>query len=396
MPRTLPITAVPNYCIPKWPRNYRVIHHPCDPSRHSEHHQFFTDGSNQPNPGKGGYAFWDERTKQGSSRQLPYVCGILTSELEAVHLLLDQIANHQIMIASSESSEHTRSCAVFIDNATCLQMIDGQAYPRYAAVYALVAGILKLLDKIEQTQPDITFLFMKIKSHVDAESHKGNAEADNLARTAAEQCVLDPEQAHKVEFPDALYMLKQYVKDTWNKKWNTRTSSRDVLERLIPEWDPALTKMFSKLNADEAAMLVRLISGHIELNAYYNKFNYDPTRDQSQPRQNSDPRPSAECQHCNAPRETIHHVLLECPAYATARQTMMNSLDRLHPLIQHRLSTTTSALPLIFPHVFWPELSTQLHAAVWNKMLKYIRLTQRFDDVSGLKTANLGITSISC
>ena len=342
LPRALPITAVPNYCIPKWPTNYRVTHYPCDPSRHSEHHQFFTDGSNHPNPGKGGYAFWDDRAKDGASRMLPYICNILTSELEAVRLLLDQIAQRAVTIAPSKPPKHTRSCAVFIDNATCLQMIDGQAYPRYAAVHALIKAILTLLSRIEQMEPDITFLFMKIKSHVDAESHRGNSEADNLAHTAAEQCVLDPSQAHKVEFPDALYMLKKYVKDTWNEKWNTRTSSRDVLERLIPEWDPVLTKMFAKLNADEAAMLVRLISGHIELNVYYNKFNYDPTQSYQQ-RRVDDPRPTAACPKCSAPRETIHHMLLECQAYDTARQTMLHSLDHLHPLTRPSPSTHQTA-----------------------------------------------------
>ena len=142
-------------------------------------------------------------------------------------------------------------------------------------------------------------------------------------------------------------------------------------------------------------MLVRLISGHIELNAYFNKFNFDPTRDKHQPRQYNDPRPPATCPECSAPRETIHHFLLECTAYSTARQTMMNALNRLHPLIKHRLSTTTSAEPLIFPHIFWNELPTKLHTAVWYIMLEFIRVTHRFDDVYGIKTANLGITSIS-
>ena len=141
-------------------------------------------------------------------------------------------------------------------------------------------------------------------------------------------------------------------------------------------------------------MLVRLISGHIELNVYYNKFNYDPTQSHQQ-RRVDDPRPTAACPKCSAPRETIHHMLLECQAYDTARQTMLHSLDRLHPLIKQRLSTNPSAEQLIFPHVFWNELSTKLHTAVWYIMLKFIRVTKRFDDVRGLNTANLGITSIS-
>ena len=396
LPRTLPITAVPNYSIAKWPSNYRVTLKPCDPTRHPKHHHCFTDGSNLPNPGKGGYAFWDAHAHRGRSAMLPFHCSILFSELRGILLLLQSIRHRRVSIATLGNPPRAQSCAVFVDNVQCLQMISGQAYPKYAAIHAIVTDILSTLCTIEDEQPEISFLFMKIKAHNDSASHSGNHRADNLARGAAERCVLDAAQSHHTPFSIALYLLKQHVQTSWHVQWETRSTSNNSLSRLIPKWDSSLTKLFAELNADEAAMMVRLLSGHVELNTYYHKFNYDPTRDKSVERHAGDPRPTDQCQHCDGSGptpETLHHFLLVCPAHATARQQMLRTLDNLHTLIRCRLARNTTPNHLIFPHIHWPELSAILHLKVWRVLLGYIKDTHRFANIPGLNTNNLAIHS---
>ena len=115
---------------------------------------------------------------------LPFHCSILISELEAILLLLHAILSNDVTIAPYIALPRTRSCAVFIDNRTCLQMIDGRAYPKYAAVHSLIVAILATLNEIEQAQPDLSLLFIKIKSHVDKASHSGNHEKKGSSKTA--------------------------------------------------------------------------------------------------------------------------------------------------------------------------------------------------------------------
>ena len=386
IPRTLPITAVPNYRVPRWPTNFRVIMIPSNPTSFSASHQIFTDGSNIPNPGKGGCAYWDAMHKCGVSRSIPFTCSILYSELKAIILVLHSIRSRRILLKK-------REIAVFVDNAQCLQLLKGTAYPKYANIHQLVGIIFDELHQIEVILPQTEFTFIKIRSHHADASHSGNHAADDYARTAAERCNLDPAQAHKIAFSSALYLLKQKVKESWHAKWATRKSRNSTMSRLLPTWPSAISTMFAALNADEAAMIVRLLSEHIELNAYYHRFDYDPTRNKDGPRQEWEPRHTALCQHCR-PNDPVHeeleHFLLECSAHDTARQCMYRDLRQIHPQINTTLTKTkvTKAV-LLYPNLTWPRLSTVIHLRVWKALLRFVKRTGRFADLYGLNTANL-------
>ena len=80
--------------------------------------------------------------------------------------------------------------------------------------------------------------------------------------------------------------------------------------------------IIDQLRHNQASVLIQLRTGHIPLNVILHRIKRSDTPD---------------CPYCkNGIRETIHHLLLTCPAYTGARQ-----------LLQARLRSEVSSIPFL-------------------------------------------------
>ena len=387
IPRMIPITAVPNYRIARWPNNYKVILRPSDPDDYRRHRHIFTDGSNMPNPGRGGHAFWDSQHRMGQARSTNYHCDILHSELKALLLYVQSLRNHQ----RCPKTEPTK-IAVFVDNAMCLQFLNGTAYPKYAYAHGLISSILMELIRIEHDLPNTEILFLKIKAHeIGKASHAGNHKVDAMAKNAAANAFLDPAQAHMAPFSTVLYRIKQQIRLKWAGEWHKRQQKICEIYRLNPNWSSTLTALYATLNSDEAAMMVRLLTNHIELNSYYSRFNYDPNQTKDERSIHRQPCPTDLCPLCNSDRETLAHLILHCPIHESLRMTLFIDLVNIHPTIStsiRSLSAITCEM-MLYPYITWPSLGMSQYIQVWRALLSFIRDTRRFIGIYGLNNENL-------
>ena len=140
----------------------------------------------------------------------------------------------------------------------------------------------------------------------------GNERADKAAKDAAS----GPSSRTKdlpvflrcKPLPVSISAVKQFQKRAMKKQWQTewKTSQRyadsNEIDNSLPSDD--FLHIINQLSRNQASILIQLRTGHIPLNVVLHRIKRSDTPD---------------CPHCKSGiRETIHHLLLTCPAYTGA------------------------------------------------------------------------------
>jgi len=164
------------------------------------------------------------------------------------------------------------------------------------------------------------------------EGIEGNERADKAAKDAATGESSDTKKLpaflrHKpllVSVSATRQLLKKEMKNRWNTEWQAspRYANAKNIDGSLPSDD--YLHIVDQLRRNQASLLIQLRTGHIPLNVVLHRIKRSETPD---------------CPHCkNGIRETIHHYLLTCPHYETARRQLRVKLPRDSTSIPYLLS----------------------------------------------------------
>ncbi len=137
----------------------------------------------------------------------------------------------------------------------------------------------------------------------------------------------------------------------WRRAWNR---SNSILHELFPAIPKLGYKSLHHRHAE--SKLIMVLSGHSRLNNPYTMFGLD-----------NDP-----CCECGPARQTLSHILMDCPLLSTQRQHMTNTIEIMYvrdnlPAWERRLLLNT----LLAPH----HSQASTHAAVRTELLNYLAAT---------------------
>ncbi len=132
-----------------------------------------------------------------------------------------------------------------------------------------------------------------------------NELADKGAKSAADSA------ANNAESNVSLSTLKALTKkNTWRKWQRAWNSSDSVLDDLFPAIPKLGYKSLHHRHAE--SKLIRVLSGHSRLNNHMLALAYDP------------------CCEYGPARQTVSHILMDCPLLSTQRQHMINAIEIMY------------------------------------------------------------------
>ena len=241
---------------------------------YSEYLHIYTDGSKQENRAASGLIYGglpaSYRIKNNSS--------IFTAELHAIKRALDHIRI---------SPRLNNKFVIFSDSKSALESIDNQESRN-----PLVVDILDYLQYLKSKGKIIKFCW--IPSHVGI---IGNERADAEARTGL---TLDEPVYLKLPHQDYIPVVKSYIMNKWQQKWNQTKDDR------LGEIMPVLSRFHTtSLNRKEETVINRIRIGHTRLTQSYKME--DPNK----------VRPL--CPFCNLEDITVKHIMITCNYFRVIR-----------------------------------------------------------------------------
>jgi len=138
----------------------------------------------------------------------------------------------------------------------------------------------------------------------------------------------EPHQTHQIRSSQPFQEITQISPPAQNRPLNPISKIPDNLRRLPRE---------------QATMLIQLRTGHIPLRKHLHRIGRIS---------------SPMCPTCPSQRETVHHLLMTCPAYTEERRQLESSIGRSSKSMKTLLTN-----PKTFPHLF-----------------RYISTTRRFNN----------------
>ena len=259
-----------------------------------DHLHVYTDGSKDPITNEVACGLYAPQHKLKKAWRISKGSSIFTAELVAIHEAVKFI-----------NSTDAPSATIFTDSASATMAIKNRHH-RPPIIYE----ILRELSNMKSAGSLVTIAW--IPSHVGIH---GNEVADDLASRAREDPlseripnILTPNEllsSLKTGRAEATLLKMKSTSNNWAVANHAHFGTRDWLFHRDKEVQTAL---------------VRLRSGHNGLKAFTGHWN-----------RNEADEPDTDCEHtsCIQVRETTEHVLLKCPAYATRRAKLFNTLSRL-------------------------------------------------------------------
>ena len=187
---------------------------------------------------------------------------------------------------------HTDNIVIFTDNQATLQQI---ADPKWCSGQVYLDSIVKKLDHRRALGTAVKFCWVPAHKGVP-----GNELADTAAKAAGEQV---PESYQPILRSSVCTKIKELAMRHWEQAWEAAPHGR-VTYLLEPVPHKSVLQKHSVLKKPESSVLTQTRTGKIALNAYL--FSIGRAE-------------HPHCHHCPLTRETVRHVLMECPEYEDLR-----------------------------------------------------------------------------
>ena len=234
---------------------------------------------------------------------------VYAAELIAIFFAMIMILRDYVSRTTTENNV-PRQYTIFSDSKAALQAI---ANPKQRSAQHIVQRIIKEAERLNKSV-GLEIHLAWIPGH---EGIQGNELADEEAKTAVER----PREHHFAPLLSAYrHRVRELIHKQWQEEWTSSTKGGHL--RIL---DPKLPgkhacKMYYKRSRPEANLLAQIRTGHSWLKSYRKRFRN--VRDD-------------ECE-CGA-RETLAHVLIDCPRLGGLRQ-------RLRKKVGPRLSSLSSMI----------------------------------------------------
>lgn len=293
-------------------------------TRYYDRVQVYTDGSKDPDTGRTGAAVYVPDADASLKQRTPDNLAIYSVELLAILMALtwaeDLRPNEYVLCSDSMAA------LVSIMNFKSACRPD------------LICEIFQCLYRLSHR--GICFCFLWVPAHTGVE---GNEVADILAKNALKMelgNLVVPLSREEVKS-----LIKTKVCKLWQEQWVANTKGR-FLFKIQPQ---VPTRRPDSRDRRADTVTTRLRIGHTQLNHSLSIIGKHAT---------------GQCPFCNH-RETVEHVLLECPAYSCEREILMQNV---RPIGMTRL--TLEGL-----------LAFSNRPSAWAPLMRFLKSTQLFDRI---------------
>jgi hypothetical protein len=231
----------------------------------------------------------------------------------------------------------TEDVVIYSDSQLAIKCVHGH---RTKAPNLIATAARRLFKKVKKELGGVSIRVDWCLAHARI---LGNEEADREAREAAEGKMY-PRQM----LPD---FLKSYhpLLDPAKERESQRVHNKDLAARAWQD-SKACAKMTGRykdadpaayfglthgLNRSRASLWIRLVTGHVQLNAHLQRIGAVP---------------SGTCGQCGWEQETVAHFILRYPSYADVRYEFLGSLGRDFLSLNH-IFFMKGALPALFRYI---------------------------------------------
>ena len=242
-----PITALRKYDIFQIPTNYDTAIEPIKSTQIDPlENNIYTDGSCNPNPGKGAYG-WFAPNYNGTTRQqtiaYKYPTTITNCEIMAILISL-------LFIKDNPPTPHHVN--IFTDCKLILQYLNFESYPKYNNIRALVQAIFKTLTIIKYKHPKITISFIKVKSQTDI---MGNNIIDKKCATT-NKIKYNKHNFKHVPYSVTLTQIYKFTTKSWKANWKVKSNPIRWLSIYHNKFDNRIHNLINtaKLNKNQCGI----------------------------------------------------------------------------------------------------------------------------------------------
>ena len=331
----------------------------------------YTDGSCNPNPGRGASAIYIPQSKlineQSNKYKYQYPITITTAEITAISMALNIIKS-----INSKSSQKL-NFLIQTDSKITLQYLQFDSYPKYESTKRKLDEIFSKLNEINHKNPQCQITIGKCKAH---SNDKYNNIVDKIAKNATKNVKYT--KIENISYQVTMTQNYQFYKSQWKKDWMNRISNNSLIQSHKHQIHKHLNKLTFMLNKDQMGIIIRLITGHIELNAYYFKYKMKINKNDDKPIQ------SPNCNDCKCP-ETVSHYLLKCKKYKKQRNKMFLKINKI--CNEYRNGANVNIHNLIFPFIIRCNIKQTLQ--IWKEILSYIRASEKWKSIYGIDINNI-------
>ncbi len=328
---------------------------------------FYCDGSNKPNPGKGGHAFtliYSAKKSFKTPYSHKYPNNIHTTiDLEE----LESIINILLFIQNNYT-KMSKWIAIQSDSLNSIQYLSREYYPTTYIQYNKIQFIYLLIHKLSQAFGINLIRIGKVKGHGHS---KYNEYVDKKANEARKQVTLNKNEFNKIPFAVSLALLKQQIYFNQVNRWKQYCKNKHaknestILTRNFEFPTKKLKKALNNLfNYHDRGIIVNILTNHTKTNMYYKRYNFDPSKYQYN---------NGLCIHCDTP-EDINHIIYYCVEYMSLRREYFATLKHMNnmyedPLILYKIDY------LLLPCLEPISASIDNITDYWKPLLFFLRKT---------------------
>ena len=268
----------------------------------------YTDGSAFKatiNAGAGVTIKYPNGTKTRTSLPCGRYCSNYTAEIKAIDKAITILHSNFTEIAPSPDD-----IVIFTDSLSALQDLENLSQKTNTEITELATKIDALLGDF-----NIHLTLQWIPGHIGIQ---GNEAADKLAREGASKEQPD----NPLDMQTTKQILRNNSKEEWMNRWATGTTGRSVYKEMS---NPKKNDSINQLCRANQSTIFQWRTTHTRVNFHLNRLN---------------PEHAPHCRNCNAPYETVKHILLEC----TKLQLLRKQYLPPQPSIQNTLYGTCSQM----------------------------------------------------
>lgn len=283
-----------------WTKNFNINipqDHKTDSFKNSliqSQYTVYTDGSKTKTGTGAGYVIY---LKQEKIKEDNFPLQTNATIFQAEILAIKKAANFLI---KNKMHDQPKYIKIFSDSQAALQALDS-----YDIHSSIVQDTILTLNELGNRTKRLSLNW--IKAHA---GHKGNEEADQQARIAAD--ITQEQETLKLSDNIVKQTIKGIFYSCWQNRWLSDTNFARHTKIFFPTLLPQKSKHMLKLEPKNLTNLIHAITGHNNLKYFSNKIL---------------PANSVNCRLCRHPFsiETFEHMLLECPTTANTFHLIFNS-----------------------------------------------------------------------
>ena len=311
--------------------------------------QIFTDGSNDKNPGKSTFGYYNENNGEYKVGYYEYPMNILIAELSAIELAIDELNGNQ-------------NIYIYSDSLTSLKMLNNEYYPKDEYTKNIIDRIIIKLNKYCVNNNNYIIL-NKIKAH---SGYRGNEKIDGIVKQNLSNVKYNEENYDEIPYIISKLHIKNIVNKLWKKRWEDRDNNYKYYHIYNHKFTYKINKIIKKLDIYQSEIILKVMVDRLPLN--YFKYRFDRIDE-------NDKVEKSKCEKCNI-KEDIFHYVIHCEKYKLQRITLWRKLKNIDVEFNNIGNFT-------FENVVFPYNNLKYDKnkiiKIWIKLIEYIHETKRFD-----------------